>query len=251
MKEALVSVVMPAYNAEKYIEQAIRSVQNQSYSNWELLICDDCSSDNTTHIIKKYQKKDDRIKLFELKKNSGVTIARNTSLENSIGKYIAFLDSDDYWLKDKLSVQIKFMESKNISFSCTTYGIVRGDEILNKSFFALEELDYKSYMKNTSIGNSTVVINKLSFPNFSVEDGPLEDVVTWMKLLKAGNICYGIVDKLGMYRVTKNSASGNKLKNAKLYFLMLLRVQKIGFFKSVFYELNYMFNAVCKRLIKK
>jgi teichuronic acid biosynthesis glycosyltransferase TuaG len=217
MKEALVSVVMPAYNAEKYIEQAIRSVQNQSYSNWELLICDDCSSDNTTHIIKKYQKKDDRIKLFELKKNSGVTIARNTSLENSIGKYIAFLDSDDYWLKDKLSVQIKFMESKNISFSCTTYGIVRGDEILNKSFFALEELDYKSYMKK----------------------------------LKAGNICYGIVDKLGMYRVTKNSASGNKLKNAKLYFLMLLRVQKIGFFKSVFYELNYMFNAVCKRLIKK
>lgn len=251
MTEPLVSIIMPAYNAEKYIKQAINSVQNQDYSNWELLICDDCSTDGTKNIIKRFQDEDDRIKLFELQNNSGVTKARNKALENSTGKYIAFLDSDDFWLPNKLTTQIEFMKNRDISFSCTTYGIVRNEEVLNKCFFALEKLDYKSYMKNTSIGNSTVIIDKEMLPDFIVEEGPLEDVVTWMKLLKNGTICYGISEVLSMYRVTSNSASGNKLKNAKLYFLMLIKVQKLGFVRSCFYEVNYMFNAAYKRIVNK
>ena len=104
-----VSIIMPVYNSKKYITETIKSVQAQTYENWELIIVDDCSTDNTVKIIKDFMYKDLRIKLTILDKNQGVSHARNISLDNTTGRYIAYLDSDDIWKKNKLSRQIEFM----------------------------------------------------------------------------------------------------------------------------------------------
>ena len=120
MKDELVSIITPTYNSEKFISETINSVLNQTYTNWELLITDDCSTDKTVEIVESYVKKDCRIKFFSLKKNSGAAIARNNSIKNSKGRYISFLDSDDLWLKNKLELQINFMK-KGISFLVTLF----------------------------------------------------------------------------------------------------------------------------------
>src|SRR5690554_2344188 len=119
--EALVSIVMPAYNAEKYIGAAIDSVIAQTYQNWELIVVDDASNDNTASVIEEYTKKDIRVKYHRLHENSGAAIARNTAIELAHGKYMAFLDSDDTWFPEKLSKQISFMENNNYLFTCTSY----------------------------------------------------------------------------------------------------------------------------------
>lgn len=116
MIDDLVSIIMPAYNAEKYIEEAIQSVLKQTYTNWELIIVNDCSTDKTEQIIKKYQEQDQRIRLCSLIKNKGVANARNTAIKNAVGRYLAFLDSDDMWLPEKLEKQINFMKKNGYSF---------------------------------------------------------------------------------------------------------------------------------------
>ena len=117
MIDDLVSIIMPAYNAEKYIEEAIESVLKQTYRNWELIIVNDCSIDATEQIVKKYQEQDERIKFHSLTENHGVANARNTALQNAVGRYIAFLDSDDMWLPEKLEKQIGFMKINNYVFT--------------------------------------------------------------------------------------------------------------------------------------
>ena len=119
MKEELVSIIMPSYNTGKFIQETIDSVINQTYDNWELIIVDDCSSDNTDEIVKSI--KDDRIFYLKNKKNSGAAVSRNKALKMAKGKWIAFLDSDDLWKKDKLEKQIKFMKNNNYHFSYTNY----------------------------------------------------------------------------------------------------------------------------------
>ena len=120
-KEPLVSIITPLYNSEKFIAETIESVLTQTYTNWEMLIVNDCSKDNGASIVEKYSKKDKRIKLFNNEKNMGVSFTRNRAIDLSNGKYIAFLDSDDLWYKEKLKKQIRMMEEKNISLSYTAY----------------------------------------------------------------------------------------------------------------------------------
>src|SRR5699024_7716859 len=117
----LISVITPAYNAEKFIHETIESVLAQTYTNWEMIIVDDCSSDKTADIVKSYEQEDSRIKLFQLEQNSGSAVARNTAMRNAGGKYIAFLDSDNLWYPEKLDKQLHFMQEKNIAFSFTKY----------------------------------------------------------------------------------------------------------------------------------
>ena len=122
-----VSIIMPSYNAAKFIAASIQSVIDQTYRNWELLITDDCSKDDTVKIVEKFIVEDNRIKLFSTGKNSGPACARNKSLKNATGKYIAFLDSDDIWVSNKLETQIKFMIEKNIAFSFSSYSVIKED----------------------------------------------------------------------------------------------------------------------------
>ena len=138
-----VSIIMPSFNSEKYVLDAIISVQNQTYKNWEMIIVDDCSNDNTINIISEVIANDNRIKLYRQERNLGAGAARTRALGLINGRFIAYLDADDIWYPDKLSKQISFMLKNNIGFSCTSYEVIDNDgNKLNKQIYMLPKVDY-------------------------------------------------------------------------------------------------------------
>lgn len=211
----LVSIVMPAYNASLYIEQSIISVINQTYSNWELIIVNDCSTDNTKEVCEAYISKDSRIYLIDLKENVGVARARNIAIQKSLGKYIAFLDSDDLWKCDKLDKQIRFMKENNSFFVYSSYEIINSiGEPTGKIIEAPKSLDYDELLKVNSIGCLTVLIDKECLNSLEMPLIKHEDYATWLTILKENSIkAYGLEESLAFYRKTPNSISSNKLKS--------------------------------------
>lgn len=247
--EHLVSIITPAYNCETYIKECMDSVINQTYQNWEMIIVNDKSTDNTKEIIEEYIKKEPRIKLYNQPINEGAAAARNKAIEISNGRFIAFLDSDDAWKTNKLEKQINFMIYNNYGFTFTSYEIMRDKvEEQNKVFHMPNKITYEQYLKNTIIGCLTVVMDKEILGEIKVEIGHLEDVLTWMEYLKKGNIAYGLDENLAVYRVAENSMSSNKFKNAKRYYECLRQKQNLSLLKSVYCQIGYMFNAAKKRL---
>jgi len=245
----LVSIITPAYNCAEFIEECIESVLNQTYQNWEMLIVNDKSTDNTQFIVESYAKKDPRIKLFNQEKNAGAAAARNKALELSQGRFVAFLDSDDAWKPNKLERQLEFMLENKYGFTFTSYEIMSVKPLDKKKIFrAPKKINYNQYLRNTIIGNLTVIMDKELLGEIRVEVGYLEDVLTWMKYLRQGHIAYGLDENLAMYRVAENSVSSNKFKNAKRYFWCLREKQKLSLIKSIFCQIGYMFNATKKRL---
>ena len=186
MNEPLVSIITPVYNAERFLEDTIKSVQKQSYKNWELVLVDDCSKDSSSEIIEKLQNSDDRIRYIKLEKNSGAAISRNTGIKNAKGRFIAFVDSDDLWEKTKLEKQIEYMLRENIGFSFTSYRYMRENgEKTTKVAKAPKKIDYEGLLKNTIIGCSTVVLDRKIIGDFEM---PLvkrgQDTATWLKILR-------------------------------------------------------------------
>ena len=251
MKEDLVSIVVPVYNSEKFITETIDTVKQQTYTNWELLLVNDCSTDNSEKIIQKY-KEDERIKLINLKENSGAAIARNEGIKQSKGKYVAFLDADDFWLPNKLEKQIKFMQDNQFSFTYTGYEFT--DEDGNKTGKIVnvpESITYKQALKNTTIFTSTVIfdVEKLgkeliSMPN--VRRG--QDTATWWKVLKTGVIAEGLNENLSLYRRSSNTLSSNKMKALKRTWNLYRNIEHFSVFKSFYYFCWYVFNAVRRRI---
>lgn len=245
-----VSIITPMYNCEKFIDETIQSVVNQSYENWELILIDDCSSDKTVEIAENYIEKDKRIKLIKLKNNSGAAVARNTGISESTGRFIAFLDGDDLWEYDKLEKQIAFMMENNIGFSFTSYKVINEDGInLNKDVRVPKSIDYDGLLKNTIIGCLTVVLDKEIVGEVKM---PLirtrQDFATWLSILKKGHIAYGIDETLSRYRVVPGSISSNKLKAAKRNWYVYRKIEKLSLFKSLYVFTGYSINAVIKRL---
>ena len=148
----LVSIITPTYNSEKYITETIESIQAQTYTNWELLITDDCSTDQTIDIIKSYQKNDNRIRLFLLDKNQGAGVARNNSIKEANGRYIAFCDSDDQWKKNKLELQLTFIKNNKLLFSYTDYDVVSEDNQFVKRIKCPYRMTYSKLLKNNYVG---------------------------------------------------------------------------------------------------
>lgn len=243
LTENLVSIITPVYNSEKYIGDTIKSVLEQRYQNWEMLIADDCSKDNTGNVVNQFS--DSRIKYFKLEKNSGAAIARNEALEKAKGKYIAFLDADDMWKSNKLKKQIDFMTEKNIGFSFTGYEILREEE--NKVIKVPETLNYSQYMKNTIIGTLTVMINRGIVGDVrlvNVKKG--HDSMTWAKLLREGNIAYGLNESLAYYRKVEGSISNDKFKAVKNHWNNCRQIEKLSVPRCAYYFFFYMLNAVKK-----
>lgn len=252
MKEALVSIIVPIYNAEKFIKNTIRTVKQQTYQNWELLLVNDCSTDTSKTIIEEEVKKEPRIKLIELSKNSGAAVARNTGIEYAKGKYIAFLDADDLWKREKLTKQIEFMQNNQYEFTFTDYEFT--DEEGNKTGKTVKvptKINYKQALKNTTIFTSTVMfdIEKLGkelikMPN--VRRG--QDTATWWKVLKTGIIAYGLQETLSFYRRSNHTLSANKVKALKRTWNLYRNVEKLPFLKSFYYFCFYCFHAVKRRI---
>lgn len=248
MENELVSIITPAYNAGKWINDCIKSVLQQTYKNWEMIIVDDNSQDNTLDIIKEFEY-DSRIKYIKNEMNLGVANSRNKAINNAQGRYIAFLDSDDIWHPEKLEKQLEFMNENHYEFSFTKYEMFyEGESKSNKVINIPNIITYHDYLKNTIIGCLTVIIDRNKIPYFSVQSGELEDVKTWMYLLKNGYNAYGLNDTLAYYRVSSNSASSDKIKNALRYFRCLREHEKINIILSVYYEGYYIYNAIKKRL---
>lgn len=246
----LVSVITPVYNSERFIKNTIESVISQTYTDLELIIVDDCSTDKTEDIIKKYIDKDRRIKYIKLQKNSGAAVARNTAIKAATGRYIAFLDGDDLWNKDKLEKQIKFMNENNIGFSFTSYNTMSEDGIKsNKVVKAPRVVDYEYLLRNTIIGCLTVMIDKNIIGEFTM---PLirtrQDFATWLSILKKGHKAYGISEPLATYRIVKGSISSNKFKAIRRNWYVYRKVEKLSLLKSIYVFCGYGYNAVKKRI---
>ncbi|MBX8937885.1 glycosyltransferase family 2 protein [Enterococcus gilvus] len=249
----LISVIMPAFNSSQHIDQAIQSIQRQTYENWELLVIDDCSKDQTVSIVEKFSANDNRINLFVLEKNQGAAVARNTGLENASGKYIAFLDSDDRWLPEKLEKQIEFMEKKNIAFSFTSYEFIRENADFSKKIVHVKnKMTYKDVLKDTRIGTLTVMVNRELTGEFSM---PLvrrgQDLLTWISLLKRGFIAYGIDEPLSEYRVVSGSLSNDKLTALKRTWTNYRKHLDLNLFQAGYYFTFYAFNAFKKHYFEK
>lgn len=249
MKDKLVSIITPVYNAEKFLKSTIDSVLAQDYKEWEMILVDDCSIDNSEKIIRKYMEFDKRIKYIKLSVNSGAAVSRNTAIKSAQGRYIAFLDSDDIWTPNKLKVQIEFMKKNSVGFSFSDYRVMdeNGEEI-DRIIRVPDEIDYEGYLRNTIIGCLTVVIDRKICGDFSmVNIRKNQDMATWLKVLKKCNKAYGINECLGVYRLVDGSISNNKVKAAKSVWKTYRDVEKLSIIKSGIYFTSYVINAVKKR----
>lgn len=245
-----VSIIMPSYNAAEFIAASIQSVIDQTYSNWELLITDDCSKDDTVKIVEQYLVKDNRIKLFSTGKNSGPACARNKSLENATGKYIAFLDSDDIWVSNKLEMQINFMKEKNIAFSFSSYSIMKEDGIQTGNTINVPKvIGYHGYLFNTIIGCLTVVINREKTGNFMMPNiRSSQDMALWLLIMKRGFKAYGLQEPLAYYRLVSTSNTAKKWKAAKDVWKVYREIEHLNPIYSAVCFIGYAINAIIKRL---
>lgn len=241
MCNPLVSIIMPTYNCAKFISKSIESVINQTMKDWELWIVDDKSTDNTIDVISKYLDKYPNIHYHSMDVNGGPGLARTAGIKRAKGKYVAFLDSDDLWLPEKLEKQVKFMENNNIYFSCTAYRQMDEDgNDLKVVLIPPDKTDYSKCIRlSNPIGNLTVMYNQDKLGKLSV---PLikksEDFALWLQILKKVDYCYGMNEVLSVYRLgRKGSVSSNKLKVAKYHWKLYHEIEGHNIFRS-FYELG-------------
>ena len=245
-----IDIIMPAYNCEKYIKYAIESVKQQTNPNWKLIIIDDYSTDNTIKEIQNSIKEiQNKVQLIKLNKHVGVANARNEGIKKSKNRYIAFLDSDDIWKKEKLEKQINFMKINDYGFTYTLFTYLKRKKEKRVKIFP-ESLDYEKALKNTFILTSTVVIDKTKIKEeyIKMPNVESEDTATWWKILKNKNIAYGLKEDLVTYRITKNGLSANKIKNLKRTWNLYRKQEKLSILKSISCFISYIFHAIRKRV---
>ena len=247
-KSDLVSIIVPVYNAERFLDDTINTVLNQTYENWELLLINDCSKDNSKKIASKYLS--DKIKWIDIEKNSGAALTRNKGIELSTGRYICFLDADDLWEKEKLEKQINFMNETDSAFSFTGYEFADENGKPNgKKVFVPSTINYSQALKNTTIWTSTVMfdMSKLSKEDVYMPNVKSEDTACWWKVLKNIDFAYGLNEVLSFYRRTHGTLSSNKIEAIKRIWNLYRNVEKIGFLKSITNFICYALNAVKRR----
>lgn len=247
---SLVSIITPCYNSSKFIEECIESVLSQSYLEWEMIIVDDCSLDNSRELITQFAKEDSRINPIFLDVNIGAAEARNIAINKSKGKYIAFLDSDDLWKNNKLEKQLSFMNEKNIAFSFTSYQSISEDGMDKYSIIkAKNQIDYHSYLKNTIIGCLTVIIDKEKTGEFQMPNiRSSHDMALWLLIMKRGFSAYGLKENLAYYRIVSTSNTSKKWKAAMEVWDVYRKVEKLNVVYSFICFVGYVFNALKKRL---
>ena len=253
MMRPKLSVIMPVYNAEKFIIKSITSVIEQTIKSWELIIINDASTDSTQKIIDSYTDKDNRIKCFNLEKNSGAAVARNTGIIKATGKFIAFIDSDDIWLPTKSEVQINLMEKHKCDISCTSYVRIKEGNETGLLFKAPSTVFYSDILRRNPIGCSTAMIRaktceSVFMPNIRLR----QDHAYWLKLLRNDSRkAIGIDEFLVIYQVNQESISANKFIAAKYTWKLLREIEKFNIFKSIWIFLGYIYEGLKIRLLNR
>lgn len=246
--KGLVSVIIPVYNVEKYIDRTLVSVFSQTYENIEIILVDDQSSDGSANAIKKYQKMHPEIVYYLQPKNMGAGYARNKALELAKGQYVAFLDSDDVWMPGKIERQIKLMKEKGSPFSYTAIEMIDKDDKLIKGKRQVKEsIDYKFLLSNTMIATSSVVIDRCTLGDFrmNLRRGG-QDYATWLKLLRNDVVACGINDSLVKYRILDNSLSSGKTKSIKQIWEIQTQDEGINRALVVIHLIKWCFNSLKK-----
>lgn len=247
-----VSVIIPVYNAEKYITATISSVLAQTYKDLEIIVIDDCSTDASKECIEKLCEQHSNIIYHLQEKNAGVAVARNKGLDIATGRYIAFLDSDDEWKKEKLEKQMELIERQKAAFVFSAIEMVNEKGCLIRTKRKVKKkVSYQYLLKNTAIPTSSVVIDRNRVLDFRM---PLmrsgQDYAAWLTILRTGITAYGINEALVRYRVTSGSLSSNKLKSIKQVWKIQVNQEKIPFITASYNTCWFIWNALKKYLIR-
>ncbi len=250
IKTPLVSIIMPAYASENTLSESIQSVKAQTFTDWELLIIDDCSPSSLQSIVEQF--KDNRIRYIRLLKNSGVAQARNIGIAHASGRYIAFLDSDDLWLPCKLERQIKFMEKYHYAFTYTWYRQFKNDvQHLGKLVKTKPCVNYEELLKGNDIGCLTVMIDRNQIYGITMPSQRHEDYITWLNILKKGGKAYSLPEELAYYRIGTNTLTSNKWKSLIWTWQVYRKSQQLSLLVASFCMAYYIYSGLFKHYLRK
>lgn len=244
----LVSIITPAYKAARVISETIASVQAQSYANWEMLIVEDCGPDDTRDVVRRLAAADPRIRLIEPKRNGGPAEARNHALAQAQGRWIAFLDSDDLWLPEKLERQLAFhRDQPKAVFTYTGFRRISADGTRTGSYIPVPEVtSYNRLLGNTAVATSTVIVDRRMSGEFRMLKTYYDDFACWLALLKQGGNAAGLNEDLMRYRVMDQSVSRDKRHSAKQVWNAYRNIQGLGVASTAWYFANYAARAYLK-----
>ena len=231
-----VSIITPVYKCEEMVGRTIQSVLAQTFSDWEMILVDDCSPDNAAAVVLSYAEKDDRIRYHKLEENSGAAVTRNTAMQMARGQYIAFLDSDDLWVPEKLEKQINFMKKTGAGFTYTDYAYIdRNDNITRARIRCADFVDYERLTHGSIIMCSSVMLDLEKVGQFSM---PLirsgQDYATWTMLIRTRGIrAQNVGENLSSYRKHEDSLSANKIRAFRRTWRVNREFEKMSFFKCL------------------
>ena len=248
-----VSIIVPVYNAEKYIEETIRHVAAQTYRDWELLLVVDGSKDRSVQVIRDYQEAENesRLRIIDREENVGAARARNVGLQKATGRYIAYVDADDLWMPEKLERELQFMKEKQAAFVFSGYEFADEDGAgTGKVVHVPEQLDYGKALKNTTIFTSTVLFDTERIPRKLLEmpDIKSEDTALWWKVLRNGYTAYGLDQNLVLYRRPARSLSSNKLEAIRRIWNLYRRAEGLSIPGSLYNLCFWAVRAVLRRV---
>jgi teichuronic acid biosynthesis glycosyltransferase TuaG len=244
----LVSIITPSWNVESLIGETIESVQTQTHADWELLIADDCSTDNTAAVIEGYAAQDPRIKLIRQARNSGPALARQAAIERAQGRFLAFLDSDDLWLPTKLERQLSFAQQRRAALSFTAFRRINENGTVTGRLIPVPDtLNYDQLLKNTSIATLTALVDREIAGNIAMKNEPYDDFCLWLSILKPGHVAHGLDEDLARYRVRGVSVSSRPLRSAGWVWHIYRNVERLSPVKSAWCFANWGARAWLKR----
>ncbi len=251
--DKLISIIVPVYNVEKYIKETMDSVLAQTYPHWELLLVEDCGSDNTAQIIADYmeQLQDERIRLIRQPQNGGAAKARNRGLQEAGGRYIAYLDADDLWVPEKLEHELAFMQEKDAAFAFTGYEFADERGVgTGKIVRVPETLNYEQALSNTTIFTTTVMFDTEKIPKADLEMPIIksEDTALWFKVLRKGYLAYGLDENLVKYRRAGKSLSSNKIEALRRIWNLYRKAEGLSVPRSAWHFCFWAVRAVKRRV---
>ena len=249
MNSPIVSIITPAYNCSETIGQTFESIVEQTFHDWEWIVIDDCSSDGTFNVLKRFEQVDRRVKILQTSQNSGAAKARNLGINAASGRYIAFLDSDDTWDVTKLEKQLSFMINNEYSFVCSNYKVARNGK--KDIIYSPKKniVTYRSLLKTCSIGCLTAIydskiIGKVLMP---IDAPKREDHAMWIDIVKKGYNCYCLKECLATYNLRDNTVSSNKWRMFKYQYIMYRQHLHFSRAKSLFYTCVVSLNKIFRK----
>ena len=245
----LVSVVTPAFNAADHVAETVRSVQAQTFENWEMLVADDCSSDSTADLVQQLGREDPRVRLVKLEQNRGPAGARNAALAASSGRYLAFLDSDDLWLPEKLDRQLAFMAKHDCALTYTAFRRISSDgRRVGRLMPVPARMTYDDLLKNTAIATLTVMLDREKTGDPVMTDVGYDDFTLWLEILRGGEVAHGLQEDLARYRVVRGSVSSRPMRSADWVWRVYRDIEKMSVIASAYCLCHYGARAFLKRL---